>query len=615
MITNFSVSTNKSSNRPQVLDCGSPLPLFNDCDSQSARGLAHSKTLSRVAGIFFALVLTCVQAFSAAADATRGEILKGALGPMRTCFDVTSYELAVRVDPTAKSLSGSNKITFKVVEDFNTMQVDLWSNLPISKIVFDNGAPATFTRELNAVFVTLPEQVKKQSTHSVTVHYGGIPSEARRPPWEGGISWSKDPDGNPWIVPTSSETGASIWWPNKEHASDEPDTMNISIIAPAGFDAICNGRLKGKTTLPDGWVRHDWHVSYPINLYNVTFNIAKYAHFSDEYVGKEGPPLTLDYYVLHGNLEKAREQFKQVKTMMDAFEKYFGVYPFQRDGYKLVECPHTGMEHQSCVAYGNNYLGGYRGRASSEVGLKFDFIIIHETAHEWWGNSVSDSDMADMWIHESFGAYAESLFVEHLYGYKEAVKYINAKKGSVRNDKPIIGEHGLFRRGSGDMYDKGQLVLNCLRSVIDDDAKWVSILRGLQETFRYKNINGDDVFNYINKQTGKDLGYFYDQYLKGTKIPTLSAQLVKDGDTVTLRYRWEGVNDNFRMPVKVTTTTPGKFEVITPTTQMQTMKVSIHPDDFKVADDLFYINTSIRRSYLDPRRPAGSTGGSGRTPL
>jgi aminopeptidase N/cyclophilin family peptidyl-prolyl cis-trans isomerase len=566
---------------------------------QSGRG---SAVVTLIAVLILAAFTTFAPAQVTNAPLTRAEILKGALTPERTCYDVTAYHLDVRIDPATKTISGSNKITFKTVNDFTTMQVDLWSNLPISKIVFDDSASAKFTRELNAVFVELPEAARKDSTHSVTVFYSGTPTVARRAPWDGGITWDHDDAGNPWVVVTCPETGASIWWPNKDHASDRPDNTTISITVPAGLDEISNGRLKGKTVLPDGWVRYDWFVSYPIDNYCVTFNIGKYAHFSDEYVSADGEKLSLDYYVLPKNLEKAKAQFQQVKTMLATYEKYFGKYPFYRDGYKLVECPHTGMEHQSCVAYGNRYLGGYRGRSSSAVGLKFDFIIIHESAHEWWGNSLSMKDIADMWIHESFGAYAESLFVEDQYGHDEAIKYINGKKGNVRNDSPIIGQYGRYQKSAGDMYDKGQLVLNTLRSVLDDDALWVSILRGLQEKFAHQNVDADEVFAYINQKSGRDLSYFFDQYFRHKNIPTLAVQTVKDGDSVTARVRWEADVDNFRMPVKVTVA-PDKYEFITPTTEWQTVKLNgLAPEDFKVAEDLFYVNVRLRWSYLDPKR-------------
>jgi aminopeptidase N len=552
--------------------------------------------------IAFIAVLTFASIEGRGAEPTRAEILKGALTPERACYDVSSYHLDVRIDPATKSLNGSNKITFKTVNDFTKMQVDLWSNLPISKIVFDDHATAQYTRELNAVFVELPEQARKDTTHSVTVFYSGVPTIARRPPWDGGISWDHDDEGNPWIVVTCPEVGASIWWPNKDHASARPQNTTISITVPPGLDEISNGRLQAKTVLPDGWVRYDWFVSYPIDNYCVTFNIGKYAHFNDEYVSSDGEKLTLDYYVLPKDLEKAKEQFKQVKTMMAIYEKYFGKYPFYRDGYKLVECPHTGMEHQTCVAYGNHFLGGYRGRSSSEVGLKFDFIIIHESAHEWWGNSVAMKDIADMWIHESFGAYAESLFVEDQYGHAEAIKYINGKKGNVRNEQPIIAEYGRYQESPGDMYDKGQLILNTLRSVLDDDALWFSILRGLQDKFKHQNVSAEDVFGYINQKSGRDLTYFFNQYFRHANIPTLAVQTTKEGDSVTARYRWEADVDNFRMPIKVTTA-PGKYELITPTTEWQTNKLDgIAPEDFKAAEDLFYVKVRLRWSYLDPRR-------------
>ena len=562
-------------------------------------------TLHRLSFVF--LILFFVQFTNSAAaqtnfPPTREEILRGALTPLRTCYDVTSYYLDVRVDPTTQTIKGSNKISFKTVADFEKMQVDLAANMAIEKIIFDDRTPATFTRELSAVFIQLPENVKKRSDHSVTIFYSGKPQVARRPPWDGGISWECDTNGNPWVVVTSSETGASLWWPLKDHPADEPDNMTIAITVPAGLDEISNGRLKSKTVLSDGWVRWEWFVSYPINSYCVTFNIGKYAHFDDEYVSADGQKLTLDYYVLPENLEKAKEQFKQVKTMLTVFEKYFGKYPFYRDGYKLIESPHTGMEHQSAIAYGNRYMGGYRGRASSEVGRKFDFIIIHESAHEWWGNSVTMKDMADMWIHESFGAYAESLFVEEQYGRAEALKYINGKKRNVRNARPIISEYGLNRMSNGDMYDKGQLVLNTLRSVLDDDKLWFSILRGIQQTFKYRNVSADELIAYLNKKSGKNLTYFFDQYYRRANIPTLVVRLEAEDRFVSVRYRWENAVTNFRMPVKVTTA-PGKYEFITPTTEWKTKKLrGLAPEDFTVAEDLFYLKLDLSRDSLEPQR-------------
>ena len=334
---------------------------------------------------------------------THADTLRGMLTPERSCYDVKYYSLDVKVNPATQFISGSNTIQFLVDSAFDRMQIDLFSNMQIQNIVLDDSIIVPFLRDSNAIFVNLPKVLEKSTIHRVKVTYSGKPIVAKNPPWAGGFTWTNDSSGNPWVVVTCQGTGASLWLPNKDHQSDEPDSMSISVTVPKGLMDISNGRLRATTDLPDGWTRYDWFVSYPINNYNVTVNIGKYTHFADTYLSN-GDTLTLDYYVLPANTEKARTQFLQVKTMLTAFEKYFGKYPFIRDGYKLVECPHNGMEHQSAVAYGNRYLQGYKGRASSEVGLKFDFIIVHESAHEWWGNSVTSKDVADMWIHESFGA-------------------------------------------------------------------------------------------------------------------------------------------------------------------------------------------------------------------
>lgn len=530
---------------------------------------------------------------------TRADTLRGRLSPERTCYDLTYYHLDVKVDPFNQTIQGSNDIYFTTVNPFTRMQIDLFKNLDIEKIVLDNGIKTNVTREANAVFVDLPKELQNGSFHHIKVFYGGKPTVATNPPWTGGLTWAKDSSGNPWVVVTCQGLGASVWWPNKDHQADEPDSMLLSVTVPKGLVDISNGRLRGTKDLPGGWTKFDWFISYPINNYCVTINIGKYAHFSDTY-GSD-PKLTLDYYVLPQNLEKAKKHFEQVKTMMAAFERYFGKYPFPKDGYKLVECPHTGMEHQSAVAYGNRYLGGYRGRAPSAAGLKFDFIIIHESAHEWWGNAVTSKDVADMWIHESFGAYAEALYVEYLWGYQEALTYINGKKPNVRNTEPIIGIYNVQHEGSGDMYDKGQLVLNTLRSVIDNDSLWFSTLRGLFETFKYQTIIAEDVFGFINKKTGKDLTYFFNQYFRFTKIPQLDVNLRFKADTVTMSYRWSADVKEFQMPVRVTTAL-GKYEFITPTTTWQQMKIgNIRPEEFKVEADRFYVNLRLGWSYVDPR--------------
>jgi aminopeptidase N len=550
----------------------------------------------------FLLVTTAGRAQQRERPITRADSLRGMVSPERTCYDLTYYHLDVRVDPSDSTVRGSNEITFLVVSPFRRMQLDLFRNMGITGITLDGGDdPLGFTREEDAVFVEMPGLLNAGERHTLRVRYGGKPQVARRPPWEGGFSWERDPSGNPWIAVTCQGTGASLWWPCKDHQADEPDSMMISVTVPPGLDEVSNGRLRHRVALPDGWTRFDWFVSSPINNYCVTVNVAKYAFFGDVFVGQDS--LTLDYYVLPANLEKAKRHFGQVREMMACFEKYFGPYPFTRDGYKLVESHHTGMEHQSAVAYGNRYLGGYRGRSWSEAGLSFDFIIIHESAHEWWGNSVTARDPADMWIHESFGAYAEAIFLESRFGYAEALKYINGKKPNVGNRAPIIGTYNVNREGSGDMYDKGQLVLNTLRSVIDNDSLWFSVLRGLATTFRWQTVTAADIFGDVQRRTGKDLANFFDQYLRYPAIPVLEVVITKKGSVVTARYRWVADVKEFRMPVRVMLG-KGRWGWITPTTSWQTVDLAdLSPEAFAVEQDRFYVGLKLSWSFLDPAMP------------
>jgi aminopeptidase N len=534
---------------------------------------------------------------------TRADSLRGSLTPARTCYDVTYYHLDVKIDPRKKSIEGSNTIMFDIKEGTRMIQVDLFENMIIDRIQTADGKKLPYHREHHAVFIQFPETLQPGTSHKVIVGYHGNPKEALNPPWDGGFIWTQDDSGNPWVAVTCQGTGASLWWPNKDHQSDEPNSMMISITVPDGLENISNGRLRKVTKLKKGWTKYDWFVSYPINNYNVTVNIGKFAHFGEHYIPEGGDTLTMDYYVMPRDLEKAKLHFAQVRPMMDFFYKYFGPYPFVKDGYKLIQSPHLGMEHQSAVAYGNGFLNGYKGTASSEAGLKFDFIILHETAHEWWGNSITANDIADMWVHESFGAYAEALYVEHVYGYDESMKYINGKKQSVANERPIIGPFGVNQSGSRDMYDKGQLVLNTLRHVIDNDELWFDMLRDMNVVFRHQNIDGQEIFNYFNDKTGMDLNYVFDQYFRQTRLPALVVSIEKKGDHVTATYTWEADTEDFRMPVKVTTA-PGRMEMIYPNSkQFQTIDLQgLHPDDFKIAEDQFFVELFLWKTYIDPEK-------------
>lgn len=550
------------------------------------------------------LILTRISAQQTELTFTRADTLRGMLLSERSCYDVNYYHLDIAIDPAHRFIAGSTAMDFRVDSAFDRMQVDLFNNMEVEKIVLDGKTAVPYEREFNAIHVHLPNMLAKDSRHTLVVHYSGNPIVAKNPPWDGGFTWEKDSAGNPWVVVTCQGTGASLWWPNKDHQSDEPDSMLISVTVPKGLEDVSNGRLRAVTDAGGDRTRYDWFVSYPINNYDVTVNVGKFSHFSDRYSGRnsgEPDPLTLDYYVLPEHLDAARKQFgDNVKPMLEAFERYFGKYPFYRDGYKLIESPHTGMEHQTAVAYGNRYVNGYRGYSSSAVGLKFDFIIIHESAHEWWGNSITAKDVADMWIHESFGAYAEALFVEYYYGRDEALKYINNKRQNVGNTSPIVGVYNVQNEGSPEMYDKGQLVLNTLRSVIDNDTLWFSILRGVQQTYAYRTITGDSIIHYINRRTGKNYDAFFAQYLEHAAIPQLDAYLETKDDKTSLRYCWKTDVDGFAMPVKVTLVR-GRYDWIYPTTAWQSMELgNIAPEEFKVQNDLFYVNLRLHFRYVDP---------------
>jgi len=548
--------------------------------------------------------------FSGIKKFTRADTLRGTLSELRSCYDVLLYDLDVKVDIDKKFISGSNTIKFLANNDFKKLQIDLFENMKIEKIEFSTSADEEhsqelkYNREFNAVFVDFPDTIKKESVGFLKIYYSGKPQSAKHPPWDGGFSWDKDKEGNPWVGVSCQGTGASLWWPCKDHQSDEPNEMLIRVTVPPGLSDVSNGRLKQKTTLPDGWTKFEWYVSYPINNYDVTLNIGNYQSFSDTYFNPAyKDTLTLDYFVLPENFEKAKIQFEQVKPMLDCYYKYFGEYPFIRDGYKLVEAPYLGMEHQSCIAYGNKYKNGYSGFDMSGTGYKFDYIIIHESAHEWWGNSITTNDIADMWIHEGFATYSEALYIEGMYGHDAYLEYINSEKKSVENEEPIIGKYGLNNEGSNDMYPKGALLLHTIRSIINDDKKFFEIIKGIQDTFHYQTINSHDIEKYISDKSGIDFSDVFELYLRSSSIPKLSLKIEENPWDLKITYRYtlgggsafkeepdEEDQPFFTMPVKVTLK-KDEFGFIFPTTEWQTMVIrDMKFAEFKIATDLFYID-------------------------
>jgi len=520
---------------------------------------------------------------------SRADSLRGMLTPLRSCYDINYYHLDVKVDIPNRFISGSNEFKFTATQDFNKLQFDLFSNLKVDKVMY-NGSELPFKREFNAVFVSFPKTIKKGTKESFTVFYSGNPVIARNPPWDGGFMFNKDKSGNPWVSVACQGFGASSWWPNKDHQSDEVDSMMISISVPKDLQDVSNGKLRSIVQKPDGYAQYNWFVNNPINNYNVTLYIGKYAHWTDQFAGEKGK-LTLDYWALKEDSTLARPHWDaDVKPMLKSFEHWFGPYPFYEDGYKLVQAPHLGMEHQSAVAYGNDFKMGYKGTdlSGSGWGLKFDFITIHESGHEWFGNNITTKDIADMWVHEAFTNYSEALFTESRYGKEAGSAYVIGIRNNIKNDKPVIGVYDVNHEGSGDMYYKGANLVHLIRQFINNDEKFRSILRGLNKTFYHKTVTTQQVEDYIAQQSGLKLDKVFDQYLRHTRIPVLEYKIASNH---TLKYRWVSDVKDFDMPVKVSLK-PGSFSTIHPSTNWK--NITVHPSisnkSFKVAPD-FYIET------------------------
>jgi aminopeptidase N len=521
---------------------------------------------------------------------THADSLRGNLTPLRTCYDINYYHLDVKFNIAQRSISGSNLFKFTATENFTKLQFDLFANLKVDKVVY-KGKIVPFKRDANAVFVTFPKTIAKGSKDQFTVFYSGKPTVALNAPWDGGLVFKKDSLGKPWVVTACEGVGASIWWPNKDHLSDEVDSMLISISVPKGLKDVSNGRLRKVTPLADGYTRFDWFVANPINNYDVVANIGDYVHFGDTYMGEKGK-LTMDYWVLPASLAKAKEHFGiNARPMLKAFEHWFGPYPFYEDGYKLVETPHLGMEHQSATAYGNHFLNGYLGYDMSGTGWgkKWDYIIIHESGHEWFGNNITGKDLGDMWIHESFTCYSESLFIEDNWGKAAGQEYNFGLRSGINNDSPIVGPYNVNKEGSGDMYPKGAVVLNMIRTIINDDEKWRDILRGLNKTFYHQTVTYNQVVNYINEKSGKNLLPVFDQYLHYKDLPILEFATVRG----KFCSRWIANAKDFTMPILVRIK-GGEYKFITPTARFTPVDVEGANKDNIEFDKLnFYVGELI----------------------
>jgi aminopeptidase N len=519
---------------------------------------------------------------------TQDDTLRGSITAERAWWDLTFYNLNIRVNPAEQHIEGSNEIHYKVLESKDVLQIDLQPPLHLDRVE-QAGQRLEFTQKgRNVYLVKLKAPQPVGSRQFITVWYAGVPKVALNAPWDGGFSWSTHDGKKPFIATSCQGLGASVWWPCKDHSYDEPDSQAITVTVPMGLMNVSNGRLRRTVDNPDSTRTYEWFVQNPLNNYGVNVNIANYAHWSDTLNGEKGV-LTLDYYVLPENLEKSKLHFQQVKGMLHAFEYWFGPYPFYEDGYKLVEVPYLGMEHQSSVTYGNKYKNGYLGMdmSFSGWGKKWDYIIVHESGHEWFANNITYRDIADMWVHESFTNYSENLYTEYHYGKKAGAEYVRGLRRSIRNDSPIVGQYGVNQEGSGDMYNKGGNMLHTIRQIVNDDAQWRDILRGLNREFYHQTVDGTQIEAYISQKSGKNLQKVFDQYLRDTRIPVLEYRFEKKGKVA---YRWTNCVSGFNMPVKVMLR-PDVFEIIQPGTEWQKSSFKGNKKDGLVVDEDFYINT------------------------
>ena len=510
---------------------------------------------------------------------SRQDSLRGSITTEREWWDLTYYHLDIEVNPDKKYIQGSNTVGYKVLRSHQTMQIDLQEPMKITSVEFE-GKKLDFIREGNAYFIKIESDQHEGDINYLKINYEGFPKEAVRAPWDGGLSWKKDINGNHFVATSCQGLGASVWWPNKDHMYDEVDSMLISVNVPKKLTNVSNGRLRSVEEF-ENTKTFNWFVSNPINNYGVNINIGDYVKFSEIYDGEKGK-LDIDSYVLSYNLEKAKNQFKQVPMMIEAFEYWFGPYPFYEDSFKIVEVPYLGMEHQSSITYGNEFKNGYLGRDLSGTGwgLKFDYIIIHEGGHEWFANNITYKDIADMWIHEGFTCYSENLYLDYFFGVEAASEYVIGTRRGISNKKPIIGQYDVNREGSSDMYSKGANLLHTIRQIVNDDELWRETLRGLNKEFYHKTVTTDEIEKYISKTVNYDLSSVFDQYLRDIRIPTLEYKIEDN----RMFYRWTNVIDGFNMPIEIKIN--NKSKIIYPSEKFDFLKLKENSIEF---DEDYYV--------------------------
>lgn len=513
-------------------------------------------------------ITTNAQVLNNKQEFTRQDSLRGTNNEFRNWWDVKHYKISVEPDYQSKSIKGKTTITFDKTapQQSDLLQIDLQAPMMVSAVKLNGKKISDFKRDGNVYFINVGKNIKNTS-NQLELEYNGNPRVAVKAPWDGGWIFTKDEKGRDWMSVAVQGLGASAWFPNKDYLGDEPDNgTELEIITPKDLVGVGNGRLVSKKE-KNGKTTSTWKVVNPINNYNIIPYIGHYVNFKDTFEGEKGK-LDLDYYVLDYNIDKAKSQFEQTKLMLKSFEHWFGPYPFYEDSFKIVEAPHLGMEHQSGIAYGNKFENGYLGRdlSGSGWGLKWDFIIVHEAGHEWFGNNITEKDVADMWIHEAFTAYSETLFTETYYGKDAASEYVRGTRKAIQNDIPIIGVYGVNQEGSGDMYYKGANMIHTLRTWMNNDEKFRQMLRGLNKEFYHQTVTTEQIENYIAKFSGLNFNAFFNQYLRTVKIPTL--ELKQNGNKV--EYRYTNVVDGFAMPLRL----KDSDITINPTTNWQTINNS-----------------------------------------
>ena len=540
--------------------------------------------MKKIAFIFSLLILFSNHIFSQGLMEdklipSRQDSLRGSITTEREWWDRTYYHLDIEVNPDKKYIQGSNTVGYKVLRSHQTMQIDLQEPMKITSVEFE-GKKLDFIREGNAYFIKIESDQHEGDINYLKINYEGFPKEAVRAPWDGGLSWKKDINGNHFVATSCQGLGASVWWPNKDHMYDEVDSMLISVNVPKKLTNVSNGRLRSVEEF-ENTKTFNWFVSNPINNYGVNINIGDYVKFSEIYDGENGK-LDIDSYVLSYNLEKAKNQFRQVPMMIEAFEYWFGPYPFYEDSFKIVEVPYLGMEHQSSITYGNEFKNGYLGRDLSGTGwgLKFDYIIIHEGGHEWFANNITYKDIADMWIHEGFTCYSENLYLDYFFGVEAASEYVIGTRRGISNKKPIIGQYDVNREGSSDMYSKGANLLHTIRQIVNDDELWRETLRGLNKEFYHKTVTTDEIEKYISKTVNYDLSSVFDQYLRDIRIPTLEYKIEDN----RMFYRWTNVIDGFNMPIEIKIN--NKSKLIYPSEKFDFLKLKENSIEF---DEDYYV--------------------------